>query len=177
MTLNKLFLGDNSVVDLTTNETVDEIKLKLASRYSKSRLDPLYRFPEDNEDFTTSYVHFIKNGRLKIYFSKDLNRRVRHSFQVTYPWFTGDIIDTGDSRLIKGNIGLPEWTFYFTLIWFAFFGFIFYIGWTKGETDGIEIPLYFILFGLLAFLIGLVRTRNKVDEMRREIDRVFSTAR
>lgn len=177
MTLNKLFLGANSVVDLTTNVTVDEIKLKLDSRYSKSRLDPLYRFPEENEDFTTSYVHFIKKGRLKIYFSKDLNRKVKHNFQVAYPWFTGDIIDMGDTRKIKGKIGLPESTFYFTLLWFAFFGFIFYIGWTKAETDWIEIPLYFILFGLITFLVGLIRTRNKVDEMRDEIDRVFSNAR
>lgn len=177
MTLNELFLGDNAVVDITTNETVDEIKLKLASRYSKSRLDPLYRFPEEDEDFTTSYVHFIKNDRLKIYFAKDLNRKVRHSFQVTYPWFTGDIIDSGDTRKIKGKIGLPEWTFYFTLLWFTFFGLILITGWTKGETDEIEIPLYFILFGLISFLIGLVRTRNKVDEMRDEIDRLFSNAR
>lgn len=179
MTLNKLFLGDNSVVDLTTKETVDEIKLKLASRYSKSRLDPLYRFPEENEDFTTSYVHFIKSDMLKIYFSKDLNRKVRHSFQVAYPWFTGNIIDTGDSRIIKGKIGLPEWTYCFILLWFAFFTYI-YIGWTiKGENEFRQgdIAIYFILFGLITSLIGLIRTRKKVYEMRDEIDRVFSNAR
>jgi len=179
MTLNKLFLGDNSVVDLTTNETIDEIKIKLASRYSKSRLDPLYRLPKENEDFTTSYVYFIRSDGLKIYFSKDLNRKVRHSFQVAYPWFTGNIIDTGDSRIIRGKIGLPEWTYYFTLLWLAFFTYIF-IGWSiKGESEFRQgdIAIYFILFGLIAFLFGLIRTRKKVDEMRDEIDRAFSNAR
>jgi hypothetical protein len=177
MTLNKLFLGDNSVVNVSTRETMDEIKLKLASRYQKSRLDPKIRFPEEHPDYTTSYVFFVQRNELKIYFSKHLNRKMSHNFQVTYPWFTGNIIDTGDSRTIKGEIGIPAWTFYLTLLWFAFFGFIFYTGWTKGETDGIDIPLYFLLFGLIAFLIGLMRTRKKVEQMRDEIDRVFSNAR
>ena len=178
MTLNKLFLGDNSVVDLTTKETVGEIKLKLASRYSKARHDPLFRFPGEFEDFSTQYVHFISKNEFKIYFSKDLNRKVRHSFQVAYPWFVGNIIDTGDLRIIRGKIGLPEWTFYFSVLWFVSFGFIYFINLTNERTVGPpEIPLYFLLFGLITSLIGLIRTRNKVDEMRNEIDRVFSNAR
>jgi len=52
------------------------------------------------------------------------------------------------------------------------------LGLTNRETEGTnDIPLYFILFGLITFLIGLVRTRNKVDEMKDEIVRVFSNAR
>jgi len=177
MTLNELFFGDNSVVDIATSETVDEIKLKLATKYQVTRRNPKGFFPEEHDDFSAAYVYYIKKGCIRIFFAKDLNRKVRHSFQVAYPWFTGEIIDTGDSRIIKGKIGLPEWTFYFTLLWLAFFGFICYIAWTNGETEGIEIPLCFILFGLITFLIGLVRTRNKVDEMRDELDRVFSNAR
>jgi hypothetical protein len=179
MTLNSLFLGDNSVVDLATKDTVDVIKLKLASRYSRSRLDPKMRFPEEHEDFGSDYVYYVKKDGLEIHFAKDLNWRVRHSFQLTYPWFTGQIIDHGDLRFIKGKIGLPEWTYYFTLLWFSFFAFI-YIGWTiKGESEFRQgdVALYFILFGLLTYLIGLIRTRKKVVELREEIDRVFSNAR
>jgi len=72
----------------------------------------------------------MKNDGLEIHFSKNLNRNVRYSFQVAYPWFTGSIIDTGDSRIIKGKIGLPEWTYYFTFLWFAVFGFV-YVGLDK----------------------------------------------
>jgi hypothetical protein len=176
MTLNKLFLGDNSVVDITTEETVDEIKMKLATRYERSRLNPKSYFPEEHDDFDSAYVYHIKKDLLKIFFAKDLNRKLRHSFQLVYPWFTGQIIDNGNSRIIKGKIGLPEWTYYSTILWLAFFISI-YVGLTiKGENqfkDG-EISLYFILFGLVSLLIMLVRTRKKVDEMKDEIDRVFS---
>jgi len=179
MTLNKLFLGDNSVVDITTKETVDEIKLKLATRYQVSRLNPKSYFAEEHDDFTSGYIYHIKKDFLKIFFAKDLNRKVRHSFQLVYPWFTGQIVDNGNSRIIKGKIGLPEWTYYTMILWFAFFTFI-YGGWTiEGEgrfKDG-EVALYFILFGLLSLLIMLVRTRKKVDEMRDEIDRALLNAR
>jgi hypothetical protein len=179
MTLNKLFLGDNSVVDITTKETVDEIKLKLAIRYQVSRLNPKSYFPEEHDDFSSGYAYHIKKDFLKIFFAKDLNRKVRHSFQLVYPWFTGQIVDNGNSRIIKGKIGLPEWTYTTTILWFAFFIFI-YVGWTiEGEgrfKDG-EVALYFILFGLLSLLIMLVRTRKKVDEMRDEIDRVLLNTR
>ncbi|NOS92882.1 MAG: hypothetical protein HOP30_13240 [Cyclobacteriaceae bacterium] len=179
MTLNKLFLGDNSVVDIVTEDTVDEIKLKLATRYQVSRLNPKSYFPVEHDDFSSSYVYHTKKEYLKIFFAKDLNRKVRHSFQLVYPWFTGQIVENGNSRVVRGRIGLPEWTYYSTIIWFAFFTFI-YFGWTiKGDDqfkDG-EVALYFILFGLISLLIMLVRTRKKVDEMRDEIDRVFSNAR
>lgn len=179
MTLNKLFLGDNSVVDITTEETVDEIKMKLATRYQSSRLNPKSYFPEEHDDFSTAYVYNVRKDSFKLFFGKDLNRKVRHSFQLVYPWFTGQIVDNGNSRIIKGKIGLPQWTYYSTILWFAFFTYI-YVGWTiKGDDqfkDG-EVALYFILFGLLSLLIMLFRTRKKVDKMRGEIDRVFSNAR
>jgi hypothetical protein len=178
MTLNQLFLGDNSVVDFTTKETIDEIKLKLAYRYSRSRLDPKFRFPEEHEDYSAGFVYTINRSELKVYFSKDLNRKVRHSFQTAYPWFSGNIIDRGDSRIIKGQIGLPEWTYYLTLLWFAFFGFIYFVSLSSADIEGpITIPLYFIIFGLVSTLIGLIRTRKKVNEMVDELQRVFSNAR
>ena len=178
MTLNKLFLGNNSVVDITTAETIDEIKMKLATRYQTSRLNPRNSLPEEHEDFTTSYVYHVRKDSLRLFFAKDLNRKMRHSFQLVYPWFSGQIVDNGNFRLIKGKIGLPEWTYYTTILWFALLTFI-YVGWTiNGESrfkDG-EIALYFILFSLLAFLINIARTRKKVDEMREEIDQVLSNA-
>lgn len=179
MTLNEIFLGNNSVVDIVTEETVHEIKLKLAARYQVSRLSPKSYFPLGHDDFSSAYVYHIKKDYPRIFFAKDLNRKVRHSFQLVYPWFTGQIVDNGSSRIIKGRIGLPEWIYYSTILWFAFFTFI-YVGWTiKGEDQfkGGEAGLYFILFGLLSLLIMLVRTRKKVDEMRDEIDRVLSNVR
>ena len=78
MTLNKLFLGDNSVVDITTEQTVDEIKLKLATRYQVTRLNPKSYFSEEYDDFSSVYVYHVKKEFLKIFFTKDLNRKVRH---------------------------------------------------------------------------------------------------
>ena len=179
MILNKLFLGNNSVVDIRTKETVDEIKLKLATRYQVSRLNPESYLPEEHDDFGSTYIYHMKKDVLRICFAKDSNRKVRHSFQLVYPRFTGQIVDNGNSRLVKGNIGLPEWTYYTMILWFAFFTFI-YGGWTiEGEgrfKDG-EVALYFILFGLVSLLIMLVRTRNKVDKMKDEIDRALLNAR
>lgn len=175
MTLNTIFLGHNSVVDIKTKETIEGIKLKLASRYNTDRYDPKNRFPGDSNDFSTKYVYYLKKNELKIYFSKDLNRKIRHDYQGTYPWFVGHIFENGDSRLIKGKIGLPEWRYYFILFWFAFFTLV-YINWTiKEESDfwkG-EIAIYFLLFGLISLFFGLVHLRKKVSEMRDELDRVF----
>ncbi|HTE29374.1 MAG TPA: hypothetical protein VK666_03310, partial [Chryseolinea sp.] len=73
MTLNKLFLGDNSVVDIVTEDTVDEIKLKLATRYQVSPLNPKSYFPVEHDDFSSAYVYHTKKDYLKLFFAKGLN--------------------------------------------------------------------------------------------------------
>lgn len=179
MMMNKLFLGHNSVVEITTKETVDEIRRRLATRYPFIRENPKAYFSRgyllrEEEDFGGNYVYRLRKNTISLFFAADLNRTWGHSFQVTYPWFTGNIVDLGDTRLIKGKIGLPEWTYYFTVLWFLIFGFAYAGGSPEKNGETSDIPLYFILFGLITLLIGIVRTRRKVDEMRDEIDQLFS---
>ena len=78
----------------------------------------------------------------------------------------------------EARIGVPEWTWWPQVIWFFVFGFIYY-GWTidaKSFPDG-DIAIYFILFGLLFFLINIAIMRSRVDKIRDEIDVVIENAR
>ncbi len=177
MRLNKLFLGDNTVVDIKTSETLDEIKFKLASRYDVSKRDPTVRLPFENDDFAPGYVFFMKGDALKIYFSNDVNRKVGHSFSLIYPYFTARITDNGDRRIIKGAIGLPEWTYISVLLFPFILAVLFFIKLTQEEIDGIDIPLYAVSFSFIISLVNLYRTKNKAREMAEEIDRVFSNLR
>ncbi|MBS1542244.1 MAG: hypothetical protein JST14_01315 [Bacteroidetes bacterium] len=172
MKLNTLFLGKNSVVAITTNETLSEIKLKLATRYDHCRHYPV--LSEEQKDFTSPYVYNIKSSNLKVYFNKDLNPK--GLLQAPYPQFIGQIIDNGNSRSIMGKIGFPELTYYWVVLWFVLF-FRLCVDWIdKGDQmRGGETAPYFILFVLLSLLIVGIRIRRRVDEMKKELETAFQT--
>lgn len=172
MKLNQLFLGSNSIVSIETKESVNEIKLKLGTRYSRGKRN----ISMELNEYSTNYVYNLdRNNKLKIYFAKELNRRWIHNFQAAYPQFRGQIIDDGNTRIIKGNIGFPKWVYYFNLLWLATFVYI-YITWSiKGESSMSQgnIAIYFILFGLFSMLFAVFGIRKKVNVMHQELSNLF----
>ncbi|MEJ7643703.1 MAG: hypothetical protein WKF87_04135 [Chryseolinea sp.] len=176
--LNRFFLGLNSEVEETTDIGVDRIKSYLSKRLDHRKTGYLDRLSIDYQDVTSKFVYSIKGTSLTIHSSKSIKVQFRNSFQGPHPWFAGNINGTENQSTIKGTIGVPEWTWWTQVIWFFIFGFIYY-GWTrdaKSFPDG-DIAIYFILFGLLFFLINIAIMRNRVDKMREEIDVVVENAR
>jgi len=114
---------------------------------------------------------------LIIHFSSDIKSKFGHSFQAIYPSFKGTIDGTENESRIKGKIAVSECIWVFQIFWFLTFGYV-YIGWTRDESsfpDG-DIALYFILFGLLVFLIILLKIRNRVETLREEVDEIIGNA-
>ena len=174
--LNRLFLGQNSQIDITVDKAFDQIKSDLSKKLDNRKTDYTSRIANDYSDVTTKFIYSKNGTSLTIHFSKDMKSKFRNSFQAIYPWFKGTIHGTEKESIIKGRIGIPEWVWWFQIFWFLTFGYI-YIGWTKDENsfpDG-DIALYFILIGLLVFLVNLVTIRNRVDTLREEIDDILGT--
>lgn len=169
--LNRFFLGQQSEVEITTDIGVDKIKSFLSKRWDyrkSSYLDGLFT---DYRDVTSEFVYSIKGTRLTVYSTKNLKMRFKHSFQGPNPWFVGNIVGTENQSTIKGKIGIPEWAWWTQVIWFFIFGLVYYNSFPDGD-----IALFFILFGLLFFLINLKVARSRVDKMRDEIYEVIENA-
>ncbi|MEQ8687406.1 MAG: hypothetical protein RIE86_19035 [Imperialibacter sp.] len=171
MRLNRYFLGSDSQVDIETVRSLVEIRDLLASKFDRIRLKPFYKESDEYQSLVSDLAYQLTNGKLTIYFSKELRRRFGHSFQLNYPRFIGTLADNNGKIRIKGQIGFGDWFFVFPIIWLAVFIFI-YVSWWYDPSymPGGHTAIYFILFGLFSFLTGLIRTRNKVFEMRTKID-------
>lgn len=171
MRLNRYFLTSDSQVDLQTDRTLAEMKDLLASNFERIRLKPFYKGPDEYQTVRADLAYHLNNGKLIIYFTKELRRKIGHSFQLNYPRFIGTLESDNGKTRIKGQIGLSDWFYAFPIIWLIIFTFL-YVAWWRDPhdmPDG-DYAIYFIIFGLVAFLIGLVRTRNKTFEMRTKID-------
>lgn len=158
MLLNRIFLSPDSIVDIHTNKSSSEVRNLLGSNFERTRNNLYYKLPEEHQYLTANFGYYINKNKIRIHFAKELRRQFNHPFQVNYPRFIGDLTEENGKVRMKGQIGFRDWVFVFPIIWFAFFIFI-YMGWLQNpeEVKDGEFAIYFILFGLLSFLIGLIR--------------------
>ena len=167
MILYKILYGENSIVDITTTNTVDELKIKLASSYP-ARTHPW--LSEEQHDSPSNYIYSIKNNSFKIYFSKQFG----FGFNKNYPSFAGKIIDRGDERVIQGRIGASKWNIYLIIFWVVLMSLgCGYAITQRGYRNDAGVFLYLLPFLFLSFLLSLVAMRKKITVMKAEIDRLF----
>ena len=115
--ISKFFFSEKSFIEITTYQTVDEIKSILASNFIKTRYDPIWNIPLENLD-DSKYFYYIKKLKIKIYFSE--NFRINNPFRPRgiYPYFSGRIIDNGRERIIKGKIIIRPFIYVFLILFF-----------------------------------------------------------
>lgn len=173
MSFNQLFFGSKAVIEIETPQSIDEVKNKLASTYTHKRNDFAALFEDEPlQAYQTEYVYQLKKNKLRIYFAKQLNKKFNHSFQLIYPVFYGTIESQDDKVIITGDIGYPQRSYYFSLLWFSFFILVFIAWLNEGENQVRQggFAIVFIAFGLLSAAINMYRTSKKVGILKHEIE-------
>jgi hypothetical protein len=174
MFLNRFFLSSDSIVNIEIDKTISGVKDILSSNFERTRNNPQYSYPEENQYLTSKFAYHLTKNKLRIHFSKELKREINYFFPVNYPKFIGQLNETEGKTQIKGVIGFSNWTFILPVLVLTFL-MIPFISWLVNPTgvkDG-EYTIFFIIFGWIPFLTGLIRSRNKVFEMRAKIDLLF----
>ena len=174
MFLHRFFLSSDSIVNFKIDKTLVEVRDILGSNFERTRNNPYYKLPDEYQHLTSEFAFYLTKNKLRIHFSKELKRQINHSFQVNYPRFIGRLTETDGKTQLKGVIGFRNWVFILPMIWFSFF-ILLYLSWLQNPDavkDG-EFAIYFIALGAVSVFIGLIRTRNKVFEMRAKIDEIF----
>jgi hypothetical protein len=173
MTLNKLLYGRRSVVHIKTDRTVEEIRTLFAARYQNKRdVDPK---PSRSKKGDPVYAYERTNEGISLYFTKALKRNRNEVWSVTYPKFTGEVVNDGAKRSINGSIGVHPIGFYLFVIFSLFLGVVTAVVLARGETWILqdEVGMAAIMFPIV-MVVEVYRTRKKVVEMRNEIDQLFS---
>ncbi len=145
--------------------------MSFSKRLDRRKIDNFSLLSGEFDSVTSKFIYFISGSELKVYFSKEFKSFFRHSLQPIYPRFVGKIESKDFKSTIKGTIGVYEYYWWIYIIWIIPFGYM-YTRWLFDEnsfSDG-EISLYFILFGILLFLIGLIVIRKRVESLRQEIE-------
>ncbi|MBD8487695.1 hypothetical protein IFO69_02930 [Echinicola sp. CAU 1574] len=161
-------------MNIKLDKTISEVRGILSSNFERTRKDPYYKLPEEYRHLTSEFAFHLTKDKLRIHFSKELKRQINHSFQINYPRFIGQLTETDGKTQLKGVIGFRDWVFIFPVLWLTFF-IALYISWVRNPTemkDG-EFAIYFIAIGGISFLVGLIRSRTKVFEIRAKINELF----